>query len=98
MAKRSHKKGSAKGRGFQGSAAPKKSKNGLILGLGVGVIVLALLGFGMFQLGSGSSSSAAAPLDGETQYLGLDSDPDKLLLAEAGSLGKPTLVFFHADW
>lgn len=34
----------------------------------------------------------------ETQYLGAPSDPAKVSLAEAGQLGQPTLVWFHADW
>ena len=43
-------------------------------------------------------ASVAKPVDRESQYLGLDSDPDKLALAEVGQIGKPTLVWFHADW
>lgn len=36
--------------------------------------------------------------DRETRYLGADNDPGSLSLAEAGQLGAPTLVWFHADW
>ena len=42
--------------------------------------------------------SVAAPVDRETQYLGPDTDPATLALAEVGEVGKPTLVWFHADW
>lgn len=36
--------------------------------------------------------------DRETRYLGPASDPATLSLAEAGELGQPTLLWFHADW
>ena len=36
--------------------------------------------------------------DRETRYLGPATDPATLALAEAGELGQPALVFFHADW
>lgn len=36
--------------------------------------------------------------DRETRYLGPASDPATVSLAEAGELGQPTLVWFHADW
>lgn len=36
--------------------------------------------------------------DRETRYLGPNNDPPTLQLAEAGELGQPALIFFHADW
>ena len=36
--------------------------------------------------------------DRETRYLGPASDAATVSLAEAGELGQPTLVWFHADW
>ena len=36
--------------------------------------------------------------DRETQFLGPASDAATVALAEAGELGQPTLVWFHADW
>ena len=45
-----------------------------------------------------NQASVAQPVDQESQYLGLDSDPETLQLAEVGKVGKPTLVWFHADW
>lgn len=42
---------------------------------------------------------AAEPVsDRMTRYLGPPTDAATLALAEAGQLGQPTLVFFHADW
>jgi thiol-disulfide isomerase/thioredoxin len=43
-------------------------------------------------------TSVVAEVDQEDRYLGPESDPETLLLAEAGQIGKPTLVWFHADW
>ncbi|MDX1524305.1 MAG: hypothetical protein R3264_21930, partial [Anaerolineae bacterium] len=40
--------------------------------------------------------SVAQPVDRETQFLGPDTDPATLELAEVGQVGKPTLVWFHA--
>ncbi len=48
-----------------------------------------------------NSSVADAPVaivDRETRYLGAPSDPATLSLAEAGQLGQPVLLWFHADW
>lgn len=43
--------------------------------------------------------AAAAPVtDRETRYLGPATDAAALAQAEAGEIGQPTLVFFHADW
>lgn len=36
--------------------------------------------------------------DRETRYLGPATDAAGLALAEAGQIGQPTLVWFHADW
>ena len=49
----------------------------------------------------GDHSTAAQPVtatDRETLYLGPASDSAAYALAEAGQLGQPTLVWFHADW
>ena len=41
----------------------------------------------------------AAPVtDRESRFLGPHSDPATAALAESGDLGRPTLVWFHADW
>ena len=46
-----------------------------------------------------AGSEAAVPVtDRETRFLGPPSDPAIATLAEAGQLGQPTLVWFHADW
>ena len=94
--------------------APKvKKSNSILLSIGVGVIVLGLLAFGTYQFLGGRSSSGNSTISAsnqsvdtnpepvanrETQYLGAPSDPAKVSLAEAGQLGQPTLVWFHADW
>lgn len=94
--------------------APKaKKSNSTLLSIGVGIIVLGLLAFGTYQFLGGSSlsdnssvSASSQDVDTnlepvanrETQYLGAPSDPAKVSLAEAGQLGQPTLVWFHADW
>ncbi len=36
--------------------------------------------------------------DRETRFLGPASDSATVALAEAGQLGQPTLLWFHADW
>lgn len=47
----------------------------------------------------GHTAVEAAPVtDRETRYLGPPSDPATVALAEAGKLGQPTLLWFHADW
>jgi hypothetical protein len=49
--------------------------------------------------GRSLESVAAAPVtDRETRYLGPATDAAALTQAEAGRIGQPTLVFFHADW
>ena len=94
--------------------APKAQKsNSAFLAIGVGIIVLGLLAFGTYQFLGGSNSSGNSTISAssqdvdtnlepvanrETQYLGAPSDPAKVSLAEAGQLGQPTLVWFHADW
>ena len=95
------------------NASKAKKSNSTFLAIGVGIIVLGLLAFGTYQvLGGGellSGDATAAFSQGvdtnlepvanrETQYLGAPSDPAKVSLAEAGQLGQPTLVWFHADW
>ena len=96
------------------NASKAKKSNSTFLAIGVGIIVLGLLAFGTYQVLGGSklsSSSAASAASSqgvdtnqepvanrETQYLGAPSDPAKVSLAEAGQLGQPTLVWFHADW
>lgn len=49
--------------------------------------------------GRNLEQAAAAPVtDRETRYLGPATDAATLTQAEAGEIGQPTLVFFHADW
>jgi hypothetical protein len=44
----------------------------------------------------GAEAEAVPASDRMTQYLGPPTDAATLALAEAGQLGQPTLVFFHA--
>lgn len=46
----------------------------------------------------GAAVAAEPVSDRMVQYLGPSTDAATLVLAEAGQLGQPTLVFFHADW
>lgn len=47
----------------------------------------------------GKQAAEAIPVtDRETRYLGPASDPATVSLAEAGQLGQPVLLWFHADW
>jgi len=73
----------------------KQAKTGpstnTILVFGVSIIVMGLLFTGMNWTGHD------VPLE-ESQYLGPASNPEGLAQAEAGQLGQPALVFFHADW
>lgn len=49
----------------------------------------------------GDHSNAPQPVaatDRETRFLGPASDAESVALAEAGQLGQPTLLWFHADW
>ena len=94
--------------------APKAQKsNSTYLAIGVGVIVLGLLAFGTYQFLGGRNQTYSIPgnasgqntdtvtetvANRETQFLGAPSDPARVSLAEAGQLGQPTLVWFHADW
>jgi len=95
------------------NASEAKKSNSMLLSIGVGIIVLGLLAFGTFQFLGGKSSSSNSTVSAssqgagttaktvgnrETQYLGAPSDPARVSLAEAGQLGQPTLVWFHADW
>lgn len=47
-------------------------------------------------------ASASALADEATsdlaRYLGPATNPDGLIQAESGAAGKPSLVYFHADW
>lgn len=73
----------------------KQAKAGLstntILVFGVSIVVMGLLFMGMTWTGHDVSIE-------ERQYLGPASNPEGLIQAEAGVLGQPALVFFHADW
>jgi thiol-disulfide isomerase/thioredoxin len=86
---------------------PGKNKRvGGFLAVSMGLVLVGLLVTGMSQLwsqGSHQQTAAAAPVTGdaadpETRYLGRPTDPDGLAVAEAGQVGQPTLVWFHADW
>lgn len=79
--------------------------------VGVGLLVFGLLAFGMLQIfntgpsgaaiqaSQQSGAEAAEPVaNRETRFLGPANDPASVSLAEAGELGQPTLVWFHADW
>jgi len=49
--------------------------------------------------GRNLETSVAEPATAEeTRYLGPDTDQTALEMAEAGQLGQPALIFFHADW
>ena len=50
------------------------------------------------QTADDESTAAVSVTDRETTFLGPPSDPATVSLAEAGQLGQPTLVWFHADW
>ena len=84
--------------------AGKNKKLGGFLAISIGLVVVGLLVSGMTQLWSQGNhrQTAAAPVSGdadpETRFLGQPTDPDGLTLAEAGQVGQPTLVWFHADW
>jgi thiol-disulfide isomerase/thioredoxin len=84
----------------------KNKKVGSFLAISMGLVLVGLLVSGMSQLwnqGNHQQTAAAAPVaddtaDPETRYLGQPTDPNGLAVAEAGQVGQPTLVWFHADW
>ncbi len=91
-------------RGKQNST---ESSTGQYLIIGVAVLVVGLVLFGAAQMlgltfttqpNAASVTDSVAAVDRETRYLGPASDPATVSLAEAGQLGQPTLVWFHADW
>lgn len=43
-------------------------------------------------------ASSAAQESTDSQFLGPETDAEGLAKAEAGELGQPALVWFHADW
>lgn len=47
---------------------------------------------------TGSPADAGAEVSDLVRYLGPATNPSGLLQAESGAAGRPTLVFFHADW
>jgi hypothetical protein len=46
----------------------------------------------------GQHAEVVPVTDRETRFLGPASDSATVTLAEAGQLGQPTLLWFHADW
>lgn len=45
-----------------------------------------------------SPADAGEEVSDLVRYLGPATNPNGLLQAESGAAGRPTLVFFHADW
>ena len=80
---------------FLGDGSQESSATAAPVAVDNGALELTSIETGLAQ---GAAVVAEPASDRMTQYLGPPTDAASLALAEAGQLGQPTLVFFHADW